>query len=57
MKAPKVVVTGVLASLSLATVVQAADYREVPFAEMETRYHSQIIEGQQEHPLRPRFHE
>jgi hypothetical protein len=57
MKAPKVILTGVLVSLCLITVVQAADYREEPYAEVETRYHSRGIEMPQEHPLPPRFHE
>jgi hypothetical protein len=57
MKALKVIGTGVLAGLCLGTVVQAADYRDVPYAEEETRYHSRVVEVPQERPLLPRIHE
>jgi hypothetical protein len=55
MKAPKVILTGVLAGLCLAKAVQAADYREEPYAQVETRYQSQVIEVPQERSLPPRF--
>jgi hypothetical protein len=57
MKAPKVIVTGVLAGLCLGTAVQAADYPEEPYAEMEPRHHSRGIEVLPEPPLPPRFHD
>jgi hypothetical protein len=58
MKAPKVIVTGVLASLFLGTAVQAADYPAEPYAEVEPRYHnSRVIEVPQERPLSSRVDE
>jgi hypothetical protein len=39
----KIVLTGALAGLCLATAVQAADYREEPYAEVETRYRSRLV--------------
>ena len=57
MTASKIILTGVLAGLCLATEVQAADYREEPYAEVEPRYHTQVIEVPQARPLPPHFHE
>jgi len=39
----KIVLTGALASLCLTTAVQAADYQEEPYAEVETRYHTKLL--------------
>ena len=55
MRAPKVIVTGILAGLCLGTAVQAADYREEPYTEVESPYHSQTIEVPEQRPLPPRF--
>jgi len=57
MKAREAVLMGVLAGLWLATAVQAADYREEPYAGAEARYRTQVIEVPQTRPLPPRFHE
>ena len=53
----KIVLTGALAGLCLATAVQAADYREEPYAEVETRYHTQVVEVPQVRPFPPHFRE
>ena len=53
----KIVLTGALAGLCLATAVQAADYREEPYAEVETRYQTQVIEVPQARPFPPHFRE
>lgn len=57
MKAPKVILAGVLAGLCFGTAVQAADYRDEPYTEVETQRHSQVFEVPQERPLPPRFHD
>ena len=57
MTASKIILTGAVAGVCLATAVQAADYREDPYAEVEPRYHTQIIEVPQTRPLPPHFHE
>src|SRR3712207_779197 len=57
MTAVKMILTGALAGLCLATAVQAADYREEPYAEVEPRYHTQVIEVPQVRPFPPPFHE
>jgi hypothetical protein len=53
----KIILTGALAGLCLATTVRAADYREEPYDEVEARYHTQVIEVPQARPLSPDFHE
>jgi hypothetical protein len=53
----KIILTGALAGLCLATTVRAADYREEPYAEVEARYHTQVIEVPQARPFPPDFHE
>ena len=57
MTASKIILTGALAGLCLATAVQAADYREEPYAEVEPRYHTQVIEVPQARPFPHHFHE
>jgi len=57
MTASKIALAGALASLCLATAVQAADYREEPYAEVETRYQTQVIEVPQARPFPPHFRE
>jgi hypothetical protein len=57
MTAFKIILTGALAGLCLATAVQAADYREEPYAEVEPRYHTQAIEVPQAHPFPRHLHE
>jgi hypothetical protein len=57
MTASKIVLAGALASLCLATAVQAADYQEEPYAEVETRYQTQVIEVPQARPFPPHFRE
>jgi hypothetical protein len=53
----KIVLTGALAGLCLGTTVRAADYREEPYAEVETRYPTQVIEVPQARPFPPHFRE
>ncbi len=53
----EIFLTGALAGLCLATTVRAADYREEPHAEMETRYHTQVIEVPHARPFPPHLHE
>jgi hypothetical protein len=53
----KIVLTGALAGLCLTTAVQAADYQEEPYAEVETRYHTQIVEVPQVRSFPPHFRE
>jgi len=57
MKTPKVILAGVLAGPYFGTAAQAADYRDEPYAEVETHRHSQVFEVPQERPLPPRFHD
>jgi hypothetical protein len=57
MTLPRAIFTGVLTGLCLATYAQAADFREEPYAALETQDYGRIIEVPQERPLPRRFHE
>jgi hypothetical protein len=57
MTAHKVIIMGILAGLCLATAVQAADYRDEPYTELETQHHSRVIEVPQKGPFPGYYHE